>query len=172
MLKSAYLLAKMGADTAENERMFAEDLPRRFVKMNWTRGPVPRAAAGRRPAAGGRAPRPPVLLRGPVYPALSRLSCLLLSKIGKVAKFANLWRARSQLYKNEILQENMRLTAFFKLYKICILLHRCNIIFFSKKPVWKIWLSAIFVKILVKFRKYFANLQILPNFKNFSLIIW
>ena len=35
--------------------------------------------------------------------------------------FADFWRARSRLYQNEILQENMRLTAFFKLYKICIL---------------------------------------------------
>ena len=40
--------------------------------------------------------------------------------------FANFWRARSRLYQNEILQENMRSTAFFKLYKICILVHRCN----------------------------------------------
>ena len=38
--------------------------------------------------------------------------------------FANFWRARSRLYQSEILQENMRLTAFFKLYKICIFLHR------------------------------------------------
>ena len=29
--------------------------------------------------------------------------------------FANFWRARSRLYQNEILQENVRLTAFFKL---------------------------------------------------------
>ena len=28
--------------------------------------------------------------------------------------FANFWRARSRLYRNEILQENMPLTAFFK----------------------------------------------------------
>ena len=35
--------------------------------------------------------------------------------------FANFWRARSRLYQKEILQENMRSTAFFKLYKICIL---------------------------------------------------
>ena len=41
--------------------------------------------------------------------------------------FANFWRARSRLYQNEFLQENMCLTAFFKLYKICILLHRCNL---------------------------------------------
>ena len=35
----------------------------------------------------------------------------------------------------EILQENMRSTAFFKLYKICILLHRCNLKIFAKKSV-------------------------------------
>ena len=34
--------------------------------------------------------------------------------------FYKFWRARSRLYQNEILQENMRSTAFFKLYKICI----------------------------------------------------
>ena len=45
---------------------------------------------------------------------------------------ANFWRARSRLSQNEILQENMRLTAFFKLYKICILLHRCNLKIFAK----------------------------------------
>ena len=39
-----------------------------------------------------------------------------VSKIGKISKFlifANFWRARSRLYQNEILQENMRLAAFF-----------------------------------------------------------
>ena len=41
--------------------------------------------------------------------------------------FANFWRSRSRLYQNEILQENMRVTAFFKLYKICIFLHRRNL---------------------------------------------
>ena len=51
--------------------------------------------------------------------------------------FANFWRARSRLYQNEILQENMRSTAFFKLYKICILLHRCNLKILAKKSVWK-----------------------------------
>ena len=32
----------------------------------------------------------------------------------------------------QILQVNMRLTAFFKLYKICILLHRCNLKILAK----------------------------------------
>ncbi len=57
--------------------------------------------------------------------------------------FANFWRARSWLYQNEILQENMRSTAFFKLYKICILLHRCNLKIFAKNRFEK---TAIFVK--------------------------
>ena len=46
--------------------------------------------------------------------------------------FANFGRARSRLYQNQILQENVRLTAFFKLYKICILLHCCNLKIFAK----------------------------------------
>ena len=56
---------------------------------------------------------------------------------------ANFWRARSRLYQNEILQENMRLTAFFKLYKICIRLHRCNHKILAKTRIEK---STIFVK--------------------------
>ena len=35
--------------------------------------------------------------------------------------FANFWRAHYRLYQNEILQEDMRLKTFFKLYKMCIL---------------------------------------------------
>ena len=35
-----------------------------------------------------------------------------------VENFANFWRARSRLYQSEILQENMRFTAFFKIYQI------------------------------------------------------
>ena len=58
--------------------------------------------------------------------------------------FAKFCRARSRLYQNEILQENVRLTAFFKLYKICILLHRCNLKIFAKNQFEK---STIFVKI-------------------------
>ena len=51
------------------------------------------------------------------------------------SNFANFWRARSRLYRNKILQENMRLTAFLKLYKICILLHRCNLKILENKSV-------------------------------------
>ena len=66
----------------------------------------------------------------------------------KRVKFANFWRARFRLYQNEILQVNMRLTAFFKLYKMCTLLHRCDRKIFAKNRFEK---SAIFVKIQQKF---------------------
>ena len=84
-------------------------------------------------------------------------------------KFANFWRARSRLYQNEILQENIRLTAFFKLYKICILLHRCNLKIFAKNRFEK---SAIFMKIQQQLCKCLKICKILPIFKNLGLIIW
>ena len=64
--------------------------------------------------------------------------------------FANFWRARSRLYQNEFLQENMRSTAFFKLYKIYILLHRCNLKILAKNRFEKI---AIFHEISAKEKK-------------------
>ena len=75
--------------------------------------------------------------------------------------FANFWRARSRLYQNEILQENMRLTAFFKLYKMCILLHRCNLKIFAKNRFEK---SAIFMKIQKKICKCRKICKFLPKF--------
>ena len=99
--------------------------------------------------------------------------CCSVQERDSAAGCGKLYRARSRLYRNETLQVNMRLTAFFKLYKSCILLHRCNLKIFAKNRFEK---SAIFVKIqhkICKFRKIkFANFSILPNFKNYSLIIW
>ena len=40
MLKNAYLLAKIGADTAENERHFAENLPKIGSSAASTQAPV------------------------------------------------------------------------------------------------------------------------------------
>ena len=52
MLQNAYLLAKIGADTAENERNFAEFLPK---IGNSPKGSCP----ARRPPAGRARPAPP-----------------------------------------------------------------------------------------------------------------
>ena len=82
-------------------------------------------------------------------------------------KFSQIfWRARSRLYQNEILQVNMRLTAFFKLYEICILLHRCNLKIFAKNRFEK---SAIFVKTQQQFCKCRKICKILPIFKKTKL---
>ena len=59
-----------------------------------------------------------------------------ISNIGRIrANFAKFWRARSRLYQNEFLQQNMRLTVFLKLYNICILLHSCNLKILAKNSV-------------------------------------
>ena len=60
----------------------------------------------------------------------------------------------------------MRLTAFFKLYKICILLHRCNLKIFAKNRFEK---SAIFVKIQQNFAIVTKNLQNFAKFQEFQL---
>ena len=105
-----------------------------------------------------------------LVPTRSVLGLANLGKFGQILQnFANFWRARSRLYQNEILQENMRLTAFCKLYKICILLHRCNLKILAKNRFEK---SAIFVKIQQKFCKCRKICKIFPNFKNFSFKIW
>ena len=83
-----------------------------------------------------------------------------MGKLAHFSIFANFWRARSRLYQNEILQENMRLTAFFKLYKICILLHRCNIKILAKNRFEK---SVIFVKIQQNFANVTNLNEILQN---------
>ena len=54
----------------------------------------------------------------------------------------------------------MRLTAFFKLYKICILLHRCNLKILAKNRFEK---TAIFVKFQRKKLQMSQNLQNLSN---------
>ena len=95
-----------------------------------------------------------------------------LAKSAKMAKLAiflqNFWQARSQLYRNEILQENMRLTAFFKLCKICILLHRCNLKNFAKNRFEKSAISVKFQQILAKLM--LQNLQNDAKFQKFQLL--
>ena len=79
------------------------------------------------------------------------------------------------MYRNEILQGNMRLTAFFKLYKMCTLLHRCDFKILAKKKFEK---SEIFVKIensakslkrrKKQFLKMLQNLQDVAEFQKFQ----
>ena len=90
-----------------------------------------------------------------------QFSWKISKKFANVAKFANFRRPRSRLYQNESLQENLRLAAFFKFYKMCIRLHRCNLKILAKNRSEK---SAISWKI----QQIFANdmLQNLQKMQN------
>ena len=60
----------------------------------------------------------------------------------------------------------MRSTAFFKLYKICILLHRCNLKMFAKNRFEK---NSIFREISANKLQMSQNLQIFIKFQKFQL---
>ena len=139
MLKNDYLLAKIGADTAENERKFAKKMtttrqhgssPGMAGALMWISKVFPLDTSARSEG-----------IEGSGY---STWNCFETNFIKFCWVFAEFWKARSRLYQNENLQENMRSTAFFKLYKICILLHRCNLNILAKNRFEK---SAFFVKI-------------------------
>ena len=153
MLSNAYFLAKFRFDTAENEP--AKNLQNfrkmHFSKMHFSKKKVAGAlSSGACRAAGG------------VHQGYGQ--GLGSAKLANFTNFANFQRARSRLYQNEILQENMRLTAFFKLYKISILLHRCNLKTLAKNRFEK---SAIVVKIQQNFCKC---CKILQNFAKIQKI--
>ena len=127
MLSNAYFLAKFRFDAAENEptkklQMFAKQ--RNGTSLASSRASAPSPSAGsswsrsRAVDPGDKADQPCVLFET----ARSTLEKFAFC----FAKFANFWRARSRLH------QKVRLTAFFKLYKICILLHRCNLKIFAK----------------------------------------
>ena len=94
------------------------------------------------------------------------IKIIKVSKISKLfAKVCNFLRARSRLYQNEILQENMRLTAFFKFYNICTLLHRCNLKILAKHR----FEISNFRENSAKFLQMLQNLQNIAKFQNFQL---
>ena len=90
MLQNASLLAKIGADTAENEQSFAEILPK---ICNYPTGQRADDAAEASSTT------------------TARTSCQFLAKFRQNV-------ARFRLYRHRFLQENMRFAAFFKIYQI------------------------------------------------------
>ena len=143
-LSNAYFIAKFGFGTAENEpcQVWPIESPLRegVGRQVPGTGNVGRAAGPFEGSREGRSSRVPAICLFLCDDSGSRARVI----DWQICKcFTNFWRTRSRLYQNEILQENMRLTAFFKLYKMCILLHRCNLKIFAKSRFEK---SAIFVR--------------------------
>ena len=115
MLKNAHLLANIGADIVENK----QNLPKCCQQFggaenvdNNSEDAVLRAVSFR---LGTDAGALDLTRRSPEAASSHRGR-----RDGK--RFA-IRTARSRLYQNEILQLNMRLRAFFKLYEMCTLLH-------------------------------------------------
>ena len=108
MLENAHLLAKIGADTAENEQQLAEILPidRRVADR---RRPARRRALL---ASGGRGVR--AVPGGLVFRAYGENWQMLQFFL---KNFANFWRARSPLYQNEILREKAHFSVYIKIYR-------------------------------------------------------
>ena len=95
---------------------------------------------------------------------------------------SKLYRARSLLYRRQILQVNVRWKALDEIYKIYMLLHRSDLnsseisrqICFDKKLQKFVifeFFSVIFAQILMKFCRNFAdnleNVEFKVNFKQF-----
>ena len=83
---------------------------------------------------------------------------------------SKLYRARSLLYRRQILQENIRWKALDEIYKIYMLLHRSDLniseifrqtfrIFWQSLQIFVIFefFSLIFAQILMKFCRNFAD---------------
>ena len=105
MLSNAYFLAKFRFDTAENEpaKKFQNFRKMHFRKMHFQKMHV-----GADPAS--HAPRRLAVLPGD-FSAMVPILAFFENAFFENAffeNFANFWRARSRLYQNEILQENMR----------------------------------------------------------------
>ena len=81
---------------------------------------------------------------------------------------SKLYRARSLLYRRQILQVNIRWKALDEIYKVCMLLHRSDVNisenfgqffshFLAKICVIFEFFSLIFAQILMKFYRNFAD---------------
>ena len=75
------------------------------------------------------------------------------------SQMSKLYRARSLLYRRQILQENIRWKALDEIYKIYMLLHRSD-------------LNIFYVKLLRSSRQFFAKLVVFEYFSlNFAQIL-
>ena len=151
MLQNAYFVAKIGADTAENEQHSAEILP---TDALW-RGPSPvLRGRPRRPAR--RALRPRSLHRERAARRPWAKFCKFLA--GSFSAVSKRNFARKYAF-DSIFQALQDLHPFAPLQSQN----------FRKKSVWK---NSNFRENSAKFCKCRKICKILPNFKIFSLIIW
>ena len=148
MLKNAYLLAKIGADTAENGRKFAETVPKigNYPTGSRLDGQVERGA-------------PPGLREGLLAEALERRG----ASRGRIC-CESLAGSFSAVSKRNFARK-YAFGSIFQALQDLHTLHHCNLKILAKNRFEK---SAIFVKIQQKFCRCCKTCKILPNLKNFS----
>ena len=128
MLQNAYLLAKIGVDTAENGRFNFANLGS-LQGFNFYRPPAPRSAT--RPAT--HALRRTRFKSAACFASTSRRTADASPQRAERRGFtrlsarSRLSEARSRLYQHRFLQLNSHFSAFFKIYKICKLLYRSDL---------------------------------------------
>ena len=161
MLQNAYFLAKIGADTAENEQHFAEILPK---IGNYPTGPPTAVSDGSAPASSAPTSGGGGARRACGEPDSSRAP----GHDGRSAKFRQNV-ARFRLYRHRFLQVNMRLSAFFKIYQIFKLtfLKFGNILQILRHLRNFCW---IFTKIAVFSNRFFAKILRLQRCKSMQIL--
>ena len=107
MLQNAYFLAKIGVDTAENKRNFAENLP---TLCNYPTGPRPPKA----PSSAG-SPRPTPRPAAQLSPQ-SHVFC----------KFSLQRRSTSLLSEDDTCKRALHTCISFELTISCTMVHRCS----------------------------------------------
>ena len=115
MLKNDYLVVKIGVDTAENEPFESGMIP----KISVVFFSILRAGVRIQAVC------PPLR----VSSCPSRRASFNATRVGKSCHFQTV---RSRLYQRRFLQPNNHFAAFFKIYKICTLLHRSELKFLKK----------------------------------------
>ena len=154
MLKNDYLLAKIGADTAENESFESGMIPK--ISGLFALCLVPPAVGNPPGSTEGRRRGLERHLEQRLPP---RGTCFRLG--------ITLSEARSRLYQRRFWPPNSHFAAFFKIYKICILLHQ-SVLNFLEKIVQNVQKFANIFKILIYFLKFsLKSRNVSRNFAKF-----
>ena len=104
------VLAKIGADTAENEQQFANILPKFCRSVAGARPAGRRRAMPRRPGSGAR--RAPRRTTSGVPRTSTHYACSSVALGLRVLKYA-LWTVRSQLYRSRFCKQTLILHPLF-----------------------------------------------------------
>ena len=126
-LSNAYLLAKIGVDTAENEplEVWGEN------SIQYSLHSLDCALAAPSARQPQRAPKPRIRAAWRPEPSNCRAHAPRHGHLGP-PNLKTIEKARSRLYRSRFSQANTHFSAFFEIYKICNPSHRSKFKIFAK----------------------------------------